>query len=302
MFNGENYLIEALESILAQTYGDYELIISDNASTDRTMEICQAYVAKDPRIRYFRNTTNIGGAGNFNKVFKLSSGEYFKWAAHDDVIGREFISECVKVLDADPSIVLCFPRSLLIDGSGSLGKKYPIEMRMLRFDSEKPYERFRDFISIYFPVSIPIFGLIRASVLQKTSLFNSYSGSDRNLMVEIGLQGRFFEIPKYLLYERDHQERASNKYSFYNRGTWFDPTRDGHITLPTWRRGFEYLKDVRRAQLTHSERLRCYAAMGYWYQAYKEDLVLDLIRAAKLSLRPFIPKVLKRVIKRYRRH
>jgi len=108
VYNGENYLRNALESILDQTFRDFEVIISDNASTDRTGEICREYAAKDPRIRYCRNDRNLGAAGNFNRAFELSSGEYFKWAAHDDVIERDFLSSCVSVLDEDPSVVACF--------------------------------------------------------------------------------------------------------------------------------------------------------------------------------------------------
>src|SRR5688572_10868700 len=90
VYNGENYLAEAIDSILAQTFEDFELIISDNASTDRTQEICEAYAAKDGRIRYYRSEVNKGSAWNFNRVFELARGEYFKWAAHDDYIAPEY--------------------------------------------------------------------------------------------------------------------------------------------------------------------------------------------------------------------
>jgi glycosyltransferase involved in cell wall biosynthesis len=81
VFNGEKYLAEALDSILSQTYRDFKLIISDNASTDRTEQICREYAAKDRRIRYYRNEKNIGAPKNFNRVFELSSGKYFRWDA-----------------------------------------------------------------------------------------------------------------------------------------------------------------------------------------------------------------------------
>ena len=99
VFNGENYLAEALDSLLTQTFSDFELIISDNASTDKTEEICRAYAVRDQRIRYFRNQENLGASRNYNRVFELSSGEYFKWAAHDDLCAPEFLGRCVDVLD-----------------------------------------------------------------------------------------------------------------------------------------------------------------------------------------------------------
>src|ERR1035438_9843576 len=91
VYNGENYLDPALNSILRQDYSDLELIISDNASTDATGNICREYAAKDPRIRYYRNETNIGASANFNCLVKLARGEYFKWAAHDDVHLQGFL-------------------------------------------------------------------------------------------------------------------------------------------------------------------------------------------------------------------
>src|SRR5438270_1690210 len=97
VWNGEAFLSEAIESILAQTYGDFELVISDNASTDATAEICRSYAQRDARIRYIRQEKNIGANSNYNGVFRRSSGEYFKWAAHDDVLAPEFIYECVKL-------------------------------------------------------------------------------------------------------------------------------------------------------------------------------------------------------------
>ncbi len=115
VYNGENFIKDALDSILAQTFEDFELIISDNASTDGTQQICRQYTSKDQRIRYIRNDGNIGASKNFNQVFELSSGEYFKWIAHDDLCAPEFLERCVEVLDQDPSIVLCFARPKAID-------------------------------------------------------------------------------------------------------------------------------------------------------------------------------------------
>ena len=83
VFNGEDYVEAALDSILTQTFTNFELIISDNASTDRTEEICNDFADSDDRIRYYRQEKNLGAAANFNRVFELSSGKYFKWAAHD---------------------------------------------------------------------------------------------------------------------------------------------------------------------------------------------------------------------------
>ena len=122
VFNGEQYLAEAIDSILVLTYADFELIISDNASTDRTQEICRAYTKQDRRIRYYRNATNVGASKNFNRVFELSLVDYFKWAAYDDILAPDFLLKCVEVLDQDPSVVVCFSKMQIIDEDGKVMK------------------------------------------------------------------------------------------------------------------------------------------------------------------------------------
>ena len=105
VYNGERYLAEALDSLLAQSFKDFEIVISDNASTMHD-EIGRAYQSKDPRIRYFRSEQNRGAAWNFNRAFELSTAPLFKWAACDDLHEERFLERCVEVLDRDPSVVL----------------------------------------------------------------------------------------------------------------------------------------------------------------------------------------------------
>src|SRR5262245_34908562 len=114
VYNGQQFLEETLNSILAQTYTDFELIISDNASTDRTSEIARAYVAKDARVRYHRNENNLGVAGNYNGVFSLASGEYFKWAPADDTCLPNYLARCVEILDLDSTVVLAYPQTQFV--------------------------------------------------------------------------------------------------------------------------------------------------------------------------------------------
>src|SRR5581483_7973034 len=111
VYNGENYLAQAIECLLAQTFSDIELIISDNASTDGTEAIARDFAARDRRVRYVRQPLNRGAGWNFSETFRLAQGEYFKWAAHDDLCAPTFIERCVKVLDVDRELVLCFSRS-----------------------------------------------------------------------------------------------------------------------------------------------------------------------------------------------
>src|SRR6516165_10634650 len=106
VYNGERFLEETLQSILNQTFTDFELIISDNASTDRTGEIAQAYAKRDGRIRYHRNEKNMGAGWNARRVYELATGKYFRWATVDDLLAPELLRRCVEILESDPGGVL----------------------------------------------------------------------------------------------------------------------------------------------------------------------------------------------------
>lgn len=265
VFNGEKYLEKTLDSILAQTYPDFELIISDNASTDNTPRICRAYADKDSHILYYRNERNIGAAMNFNRVFELSSGEYFKWAAHDDLIAPEYISKCVDILDKDPSIVLCHSRTVILDEHGELIGTSCVSDRM-KIDSRKTHQRFGSLIrDRKFPSLI--FGVIRSSVLKMTPLIENYIGSDRNLLAQIALIGRIYEVPEYLFFRRKHSESFSRKVypRFRDRLAWLDPKKRGQISFQYGRRILEFFKSIRCVPLKWSERFLCYAQIGVWF-------------------------------------
>ena len=100
VYNGADHVAKAIQAILSQTFEDFELVISDNASSDGTDQICRRYAALDPRIRYCRNDHNLGAAANYNRVFELARAEYFKWAAHDDLYAPEYLERCVAELDS----------------------------------------------------------------------------------------------------------------------------------------------------------------------------------------------------------
>ena len=143
VYNGEEYLAESLDALLGQTYEDFELVISDNASTDATEDICRRYAALDPRIRYLRLPRNIGATPNHNRVFAESRGELFKWASHDDLYGRDLLRRCVEALDERPDVILAHAGQAVIDGDGRL--KVPYEYG-LATDSPCPPERFRSLL------------------------------------------------------------------------------------------------------------------------------------------------------------
>ena len=265
VFNGESYLEETLESILIQTFQDFELIISDNASTDKTKDICQAYAVQDSRIQYYCNEQNLGAAKNYNQVFALSSGEYFKWVAHDDPCAPRCLETCVNILDREPEIIMCYPKTILIDEHGDI-----IEYHHDGFNlySSKPYERLQK--SFYVSAWChPVFGLIRADVLKRTGLIGSYASSDKVLLGELAILGKCYEVPEYLAYRRLHPQISTRVYiTDAAMDAWFDPTTKS-VLAPRWRRLVELHKAIQRAHLNPYNLIRCYIELGRFYLSVK---------------------------------
>jgi glycosyltransferase involved in cell wall biosynthesis len=281
VYNGENYLEEALDSILSQTFSDFELIISDNASTDRTQAICLAYRSMDPRIRYYRITTNIGGADNARLTFELSKGKYFRWAGHDDICAPELLEKCVAVLDADPSIVLCFPLTVKIDANGDIIETVPLRSD---YSLPTPNERFRFLTSLEHGCEAA-YGLMPAHILRLTGLERNYSDSDRTLLSHMGLLGQFYQIPEPLFYKRIHPQKSTKIYpNWRDRMAWYrgadDPER---ITFPYWLQFFHYLEIIHKTPIPYRERILCYAHMSHWLVTKRRwgKLINDLIIAGR---------------------
>jgi glycosyltransferase involved in cell wall biosynthesis len=246
IYNGEQLLPQALESLLTQDFDDVEVVISDNASVDGTPELCAAYAARDPRIRYVRNERNLGSIPNFNRLVGLARGEYFKWAAHDDWCEPEFVRRCVEVLDADPGVVLCHAKATRVDEAGDT---MVVDLDPLDVRSPDPAERFRQVLwslrAIY-----PIYGVIRTEALRRTQLFRSHSGSDRILLAELSLLGQLYQIPELLLYERETLSSRSNR-----RPSFFDTSNKDRPPFKHWRLCSGHLAVVLRSgQLTPAQK------------------------------------------------
>jgi glycosyltransferase involved in cell wall biosynthesis len=210
VYNGENFIAEAIQSILDQDFPDFELIITDNASTDRTAEICQAFASGDARIRYFRNERNLGAGANFNRAFALSCGTYFKWCAHDDLISSNFLKEGVAALDLNVDAVISYPSLHGIDQNGALTSYRERDLPPLK--GLPPASRFRILIAAH-GCDAAMFGLWRRSALIRTSLHEPYYGSDCALLAEMALLGEFVRVPNAVLYSRDHPTRSVNLHS-----------------------------------------------------------------------------------------
>lgn len=148
VFNGEAFLADAIRSLLAQTCADIELIIADNASTDRTGDICKAFAAGDSRIRYIRQEHNIGAAPNFKAALDAATGAYFMWAAHDDLWDADFVADAVDLL-ADPGVDYVFPTFRVQSIYWRTGKRFDPEI--FRFvESRDRRHRVLSFASLHY--------------------------------------------------------------------------------------------------------------------------------------------------------
>ncbi len=264
VYNGENFLAEAIESLLGQTYADFELIISDNASADETEGICRHYAAQDERIRYIRQPRNIGGAPNHNFLVAQARGELFKWAAHDDLYARDLLQRCVEALDKLPQMVLAHSWTATVDGHGDIIA--PIRYTLATASPSAP-ERFRSML--YAAGGDDDGGVIRMSVLRRTALLGSYHHSDRTLVAELALHGPFFQVPDWLYFRRDHPERAER--AFVTVRDWcanLDPRRSSALRNPAIRLYGEYVwafvDAIRRAPLSSADKLECYRYLAAW--------------------------------------
>jgi glycosyltransferase involved in cell wall biosynthesis len=277
VYNGERFIEEAIDSLLSQSYTNFEIIISDNASTDKTEEICRTYLKKDTRIRYYRATENRGASWNFNHVFNLSTGEYFKWAAYDDIYAPEFLLKCITVLDQNPSILLCYSKAIDIDEHGNYLKDNNYNMKI---SSAKPHQRFHDLIYINHSC-LAVFGLMRPTILKKTQLIGNYVASDRVLLATLGLFGSFYEVPEVLFFHREHAMRSTRAIPLHSRTKWFDPQKAARIVFPNWRLFLEYFLAVFRAPLVFYQKIFCYSQLIFWVRRYWRNLIQDLALAIR---------------------
>jgi glycosyltransferase involved in cell wall biosynthesis len=274
VYNGETYAPQAIRSILNQTFEHFELIISDNASTDRTGAICRETAARDPRVRYYQADTNRGLAWNHNRAFELARGNYVAWIGHDDVMGREYIARCVNVLQADSRAVLAFSHFNYIDDKGNVTQRIHNHNSGA---SDIPSVRLRSILQD--TMCDPIYGLMKASILKQTCLHRGFADSDRVLLAEMGLRGRFALVPEYLFSRRMHAHGTTSKYrSVRERTLIFDPAKAGTLFFPGMLETMALCSVIRRTTLPWRARLSCYRTFLRWLLLNRRRLVWNDLR------------------------
>jgi glycosyltransferase involved in cell wall biosynthesis len=273
VYNGERFLAVSLDALLAQTYTDFELIISDNGSTDRTSEIARHYQSIDSRVRYVHHPQNRGSTFNHNFVMEQSRSEFFKWVSDDDLYAPDLLQRCVDALDSRPEISLAHAWTAFIDEGGSITE--PIQYALMT-DVPDPVERFRSVL--YTDGGDDMYGVMRMSVLRQIKPFGSYHWADRTFVAELALHGPFHNVPDFLYFRRDHPMRTSRvgRNNIRQRCARLDPARANRWRHPLVRLIGEYLlgffSAILRAPLTPRNRWRCVKELAIWFAGHANGI------------------------------
>jgi len=264
VYNGQKYVGESIEALLGQSFTDFELIISDNASTDETGDICRGYEKQDPRVRYFRQPRNVGLAPNHNFVAERARSELFKWASNDDLYASDLLERCVDALDKYPDVVLVHSWTARVDDSGVVTQafEYPLNTA-----SPRAPERFRSLLFV--SGGDDDYGVMRTEVLRRTAMKESYHHADRTIIAELSLYGRFYQVPDWLYFRRDHADRAERACpTMRSRCANMDPRRADPLRHPAARLYGEYIwayvRAIKRAPLSAADRRECYGHLAHW--------------------------------------
>jgi glycosyltransferase involved in cell wall biosynthesis len=257
IYNGEAHIGRALESILQQDFDDFEVIVSDNASTDATATICLEYARQDSRIRFHQNPSNIGAGPNHNLVFGLARGRFFAWAAHDVEFLPGMLRRCFDVISqASDSTVLVYPRCEMRGDDGVMvaDARYSIDTR-----SKYPEKRMATVVRHVAWVT-QLYGLVRADVLRQTRLLGSFAYSDYVLLAELALLGEIWELP-FMGTRRwlDPLRGAAQNVNASSWAAWLDSSRrHGSTWLSTRERlAVEYARSAWRIPRGAPTRIRC---------------------------------------------
>jgi hypothetical protein len=260
VFNGERYLAEAIESILAQDFDDFELLVADNASTDRTRDIVRCFAARDDRIRLLTSDENHGAAWNFNRLVPRARGQYFKWASSDDLLRPEYVSRCIEVLDADAGVVLAYARTSLVDADGRWLRDHEDGLHL---PQQQAWLRLRSFAMNRWLCN-PCFGVMRTEVMRSTGLIGPTVSSDVTFLAQMALAGRIHEVSDRLFLRRVVDTSCGlGQLSRAEVSAWFDPRRRVSRTPPMLRVFWDIERAIWRMRSPVGDRARTSAHFTY---------------------------------------
>jgi glycosyltransferase involved in cell wall biosynthesis len=250
VYNGARFIAHALDSLLGQSFFNFELIISDNASTDETEKICKGFAERDQRIRYIRQHVNIGAPRNWNFVAEEARGKYFKWSSASDYCAPDMLALCVAAMELDVEVVLCYGRTCLVDEETGALEEYSGDIAIT---DDCPHDRFRTLCQTLM-LNNAQSGLIRTDALRRTQLDRLYPGGDVALMAELALLGKFLLLPEVLLYRRTGRETFSSRLNATELSLFFDPQKTHSIDLRRLRLNVDFFRVVFRSPISIPEK------------------------------------------------
>ncbi len=277
VFNGGPYLEATVESVLTQSFQDLELVISDNASTDETEAIGRAAAARDARVTYRRNATNVGLVRNLNLLVPLAQGRLFKWAAADDLLKPGYLERCVATMDAQPGVVLTYPQTDFVDGDGEV---LDLDDPGWNLVSDDPSERLLYAIRADQFVNA-ILGVIRTDALRRTRLIAPYAGGDYRLLAELSVMGTFVEIPEHLYVRRIHA--GSSKGNAHD-SAWLRRYLSGSsrgVKAPYWHLCRDHAGIVARAPIPATRKVVLLALLARTMASRRARLFAELAELFK---------------------
>jgi glycosyltransferase involved in cell wall biosynthesis len=202
VYNGAQFICHALDSLLSQTYEKFELIISDNASTDATQKSCMKYANIDDRIRYYKNSKNMGATWNFNRVFDLSLGEYFMWASCDDHWDTDYLDTCLQTLKTSKKIVLAGTICRSIDSDTNKIILVDNGFSTVGLTPSQSFIRYKSVIHSGSHIGGIFYGLYRKIALNQVMPIKKVIAADHLVLAELSLMGEFDTIQKSLFFKR----------------------------------------------------------------------------------------------------
>jgi glycosyltransferase involved in cell wall biosynthesis len=274
VYNGDRHISSCLDSLLAQTHREFVLLVADNASTDRTAEICMQYAAKDSRVKYHRHPSNIGMYGNFNFLLRSVQTPYLKLANADDFWAPEMVADALEVMERDRSVELCYPMMTLVAEDGSETELYPRRLHVMDRD---PVVRFRRVLAEIGLVS-QLMGVVRTSTVQRMQRLTNHPVSDRMFVAEIALYGAIFQTGEFQYFRRFHPGSSS-----------FDRSSEQHqlervfeqgvkrLRYMAWKYHLGLLRRVARSPLQVKDKLRLALFLGRNMVWDRDALISDLV-------------------------
>lgn len=284
VFNSRQTIEMAVDSVLQQTFGDFELIVADNGSTDGTQAVMEAYAAMDSRVKYVRHSENLGQNGNFAAVARMATGELFRWMGDDDWLEPDYLGHLVTAIDSRPDAVAVTSYQKYVEPDGT---EHSERYTGPRVTSNHPIDRLAEILALLTgsPFWIdPVYTLVRRSALMATGLIRPMQFGDLAFACELAIAGPWAHVPEFLC-GRTYSTPPSGPEAF-RRYTGRRGVRSS-VSARTQRLQFCGLVArlvARIPDISAADRMRGFGVVGRYYYRLR---IRQVRRRMRRVIRPF---------------